>query len=716
VSVEVGSAVLTIIPSARGLRGKMEQEITADAVGASRSAGEASGRSFVGRFTAVVAAGIAAGGVLLFRGVIAGLKATVMPASDLNETISKTGVIFGANAGAVQTWAATANTSMGLTRRQALENAASFGDMFQQIKIAPALSRNMSTGLVNLATDLASFHNADITQVLDAQAAAFRGEYDSLQRYVPAINAARVEQEALRLTHKRSAKDLTAADKALATYQILMKDTAAAQGDFARTSGGLANQARILSAQWGDFKVRIGTALLPVVTQFVATLNTKLMPALNALWAQHGPAVTAWLSQAAAKAGPLVDKLASFDWKGFGADVGAAFGKLGPQLKTLGEAAGTGFVDTLHVGAVVMQFAAEHADLLAKALPYLAAGFLLVKTAQASETAVAAVRMPLRVAELVIQHRQNVALRAHTAALIANTAASRVGTAATVADTAATNVGFFARARATTGMIAHRVASIAVAAAAKAWTVAQWLLNVALTANPIGLIVAAIALLVIGFVLAWKHSETFRKVVTAAFGFSTAAVRAFVTWVVGTAWPWLKRTWEQVSGLAVGVYRSWKANLDKVVDFIRGIPRSIADLGAALYDKGRDLIQGFINGIRTMPGKVRDALLDLLPGPLKQFAGKIGLASPSKLFERYGRLTVAGFILGIERSRAGVAAAMAALVPAPPPAPAGAYAPAASAASAAAGGITQNIYGTPGQSLAELVAAVKRELLWETGG
>jgi hypothetical protein len=54
------------------------------------------------------------------------------------------------------------------------------------------------------------------------------------------------------------------------------------------------------------------------------------------------------------------------------------------------------------------------------------------------------------------------------------------------------------------------------AAATGTATGAQWSLNAALAANPIGAVVLAIGLLVGGFVLAWKHSETFRNIVTGA--------------------------------------------------------------------------------------------------------------------------------------------------------------------------------------------------------
>lgn len=60
--------------------------------------------------------------------------------------------------------------------------------------------------------------------------------------------------------------------------------------------------------------------------------------------------------------------------------------------------------------------------------------------------------------------------------------------------------------------------------AAKIWTAVQTALNIVLSANPIGLVVIAIAALAAGLVLAWKHSETFRDVVKGAFSVVLGAV------------------------------------------------------------------------------------------------------------------------------------------------------------------------------------------------
>lgn len=260
----------------------MDRQITQQAQETGKKGGKLlSGGMAVG----LAAAGAATAGVGAALGVVGiGLFKVTSKASDLNETISKTRAIFGKSADGILEWSKSANRSLGLTRNEALSAVSGFGDLFQQLKIAPKSVQPMSQGLTTLAADLASFSNADITDVIDAQSAAFRGEYDSLQRFIPNINAARVEQEALRQTHKKSASDLTAAEKAMATYAIMMKDTTRAQGDFQRTSGGMANQQRILKAQWEELQTTIGQKFLPIGVKLATWGNDKLIPFLERTW------------------------------------------------------------------------------------------------------------------------------------------------------------------------------------------------------------------------------------------------------------------------------------------------------------------------------------------------------------------------------------------------------------------------------------------------
>ena len=64
-------------------------------------------------------------------------------------------------------------------------------------------------------------------------------------------------------------------------------------------------------------------------------------------------------------------------------------------------------------------------------------------------------------------------------------------------------------------MKVYAAGQIIVKAATAAWTAAQWLLNAALAANPIGLVIVAVAALGAALVLAYTKSETFRNIVKA---------------------------------------------------------------------------------------------------------------------------------------------------------------------------------------------------------
>jgi hypothetical protein len=69
--------------------------------------------------------------------------------------------------------------------------------------------------------------------------------------------------------------------------------------------------------------------------------------------------------------------------------------------------------------------------------------------------------------------------------------------------------------------IAYGVYTLAISAGTIAetlFTAAQWALNVALTANPIGIVVVAIGAFIAGIVYAWKNCVGFRAVVTGLWG------------------------------------------------------------------------------------------------------------------------------------------------------------------------------------------------------
>jgi hypothetical protein len=226
-------------------------------------------------------AAVALSGLAVGYKAVSFLKDSVKAASDLNETTNKSAVIFGKNQKAIVGWAKTSDTALGLSKQAAMDAASSYGDMFLQLGIGRDRATKMSTGVVQLAADLGSFNNLGTDDVLERIAGGFRGEYDALQKVIPNISAARVQQEALRQTHKKSVTDLTAAEKASATLAIIQKDGARAAGDFAKTSDGLANSQKIQAAKVENLKAKIGTGLLPVQLAYTKFMSDKAVPAVS---------------------------------------------------------------------------------------------------------------------------------------------------------------------------------------------------------------------------------------------------------------------------------------------------------------------------------------------------------------------------------------------------------------------------------------------------
>jgi phage-related protein len=86
----------------------------------------------------------------------------------------------------------------------------------------------------------------------------------------------------------------------------------------------------------------------------------------------------------------------------------------------------------------------------------------------------------------------------------------------------------------------YRAAQAAMAIATKVAAAAQWLLNIAMSANPIGIIIIAVIALVAGFILLYRKSETFRagvqalgRIAVAVFNTVVNAVKVAVAWIGG---------------------------------------------------------------------------------------------------------------------------------------------------------------------------------------
>lgn len=203
-------------------------------------------------------------------------KNAVMMASSYEESLNKVNVVFEDSGKIIEEWSRDSAKNLGLSQQAALEAAATYGNLFTAQGMSTKAAADMSTSLVQLAADLASFNNANPEDVLLALRSGLSGEIEPMKKFGVAMNEATMKAKAMEMGLGDNILALSEAEKIQVRYAIIMGQTAKAQGDFARTSEGLANQTRTLKAQWGDTLKILGDNLLPIVTKVLQQLNKWL--------------------------------------------------------------------------------------------------------------------------------------------------------------------------------------------------------------------------------------------------------------------------------------------------------------------------------------------------------------------------------------------------------------------------------------------------------
>lgn len=235
----------------------------------------------------------------------------------------------------------------------------------------------------------------------------------------------------------------------------------------------------------------------------------------------------------------------------------------------------------------------------------------------------------------------------------------------------------------TAATVAQTVATNAQVVASKAAAAAQWLLNAAMSANPIGIVVAAIAALVAAFVVLWKKSEAFREFWTNLWEKIknvTGAVVEGIKKFFGGAWDGVKKIWngagdwfsQKWDAIKKGASKLWEGYLNLVKDsyekqkevwskvgsvfkeVFNKIINVFKELPAKMKEVGVDLVKGLWNGIKDMTSWVVNKVKgfgETVLGGIKKF---FGIHSPSTVMAEVGGYMAEGMAEGIEEGSSAV--------------------------------------------------------------
>ena len=456
-------------------------------------------------------------------GVIAFGKEALDAASALQQSTGAVESVFKSQADAIKGLAADAAGAVGLSANQYQEFASVMGSQLKNLGVEQSNLVPTTDKLITMGADLASMYGGTTADAVEALGAVFRGETDPIEKYGISIKQsdvnARLAADGLDGLEGEARKQA----ETQARLAILTEQSADAQGNFAREVDTAAGSAQIAAAEWENAKASLGEALLPIATRaaevmadlaakmgenpaVVARVAAAILGLTGALWAGWA-AIKVWKAASAIATGVsiawqvmtgrmVLGNASAAASAGVAASSSAA-AWIGAGLRAAGA---WSLMAIRAVGSFVMTAASAVASAASTAAAWIGAGLR------------AAGAWSLMAARAVASFVMTAAGAAASAAATA---------AAWVASTARTIAAFIAQ---NAVMLASRGAILAMAAG-------QAVLNAVMAANPIGLVVAAVAALIAVLVLAYNRSETFRNAVQAAGNVGKAAFQGIANFV-----------------------------------------------------------------------------------------------------------------------------------------------------------------------------------------
>lgn len=235
--------------------------------------------------------------------------------------------------------------------------------------------------------------------------------------------------------------------------------------------------------------------------------------------------------------------------------------------------------------------------------------------------------------------------------------------------------------RAIMAMAAVKKVITAIKAAYAAWqtqtialTNAQKMLKIVTSTTPLGIIITLVAALVAGIITLWHTNEGFRNTIISIwqticefFSNFVNTVKGFFSGLkdsLGEAWETIKTAAvtafntvvsaflflpTHIAAIIVSLKDAISDKFQSVISFFQGVPSKITsalgDLGSLLWNAGKKVIQGFVDGIKSMWGEVKGAL-GKLTSFLPDWKGPANV--DSRILRNAGKLVIGGFITGME--------------------------------------------------------------------
>lgn len=204
------------------------------------------------------------------------LKDAIDISSSLTEVENVVSTTFGKYSSLIEEFSKTSIQQYGMSELTAKQVSSRFQAMGTAMGFTQEKMANMSIELTKLTGDMASFYDVSQTDVARNLQAIFSGETEPLRKYGIDLTQATLKEWAMKKGLDADISSMTQAQKAMLRYQYVMENTAAAQGDFARTADTWHNQIVVLQQSFQSLAAIVGGVLINAFKPLIRMLNVVM--------------------------------------------------------------------------------------------------------------------------------------------------------------------------------------------------------------------------------------------------------------------------------------------------------------------------------------------------------------------------------------------------------------------------------------------------------
>lgn len=208
--------------------------------------------------------------------VVAATGIAFKMASDYEQALGKSEVVFEHHTKAMEEWAANALDTMNLSRATATTIASDFGALFKGMGFSLDQTKEFSMELTERVTDLANFYDTTIDETITALESIVSGQTQPLRKFGINMTQATLQEYAFANGIKKKVTEMTESEKTQLRYNFVMDRTAIAIGTTAREQETANAQMQRFKETIKELGISFGEEILPLITPVLSFLNDML--------------------------------------------------------------------------------------------------------------------------------------------------------------------------------------------------------------------------------------------------------------------------------------------------------------------------------------------------------------------------------------------------------------------------------------------------------